>query len=131
MLTSEDQAAAIPAGVPAGDPPDPTKHDDTAGGRVTSRGPGPSTAGASERYLAAVYRHEHGDPYQAPEEAKAREALSALIRRTWKEDRDMTRDERRLKDRYDRILRKFADADLEAYRVATAGKPDNQKGPGQ
>jgi len=132
MLKSEQQAAVIRAGAPVGNPPEPTKHDDTAGGRATSRnGPGPSPAGASERYLAALYRFEHGNPYRAPEEAKAREALSALIRRTWREGREMTRDERRLKDRYDRILQQFADADLEAYRAATAGQTHEPEGPEQ
>lgn len=130
MLKSDEQVAVIPARVPAGNPPESKTQDDKASGRATSRnGPGSSPATAHERYLAAAYRHDHGNPYQAPEEAKAHEARSALIQRTWKEGREMTRNERRLKERYDRILQQFADTDLEAYRAATAGKPDDQKEP--
>lgn len=132
MLKSEQQAVDIPAGVPAGNPPETKTPNDPGHDRATSHGDnGSSPAVASERYLAAAYRHYHGNPHQAPEEAKAREALSALIQRTWKEGREMTRDERRLKDRYAAILQRYADADLEAYRASKAGNPDNLKGPGQ
>jgi hypothetical protein len=132
VLRSVQQAADTRASVPAGNPPEAKTTNDPGRDRATSHdNKGSSPAAASERYLAAAYRHYHGNPRQAPEEAKAHQGRHALIRRTWGQGKEMTRDERRLMNRYEAILKTYEDADLEAYRAARAGKPNNLKGPGQ
>jgi hypothetical protein len=131
VLRSYQQAAATPASSLAGDPPETKQPDEPPRGRVTSHdNSGTSAAEAFERFQAAAYRHKHGNPRWTPEEAETHEARSSLIQRTWKTGREMTRAERRLLHRYEAILKRYADADLEAYRAAKAGQPDDLKGPG-
>lgn len=115
MLNSEHNGSDIQPEYKGGNPP-------ASQSRVTSS----DTATPEERYLAARYRHDHGDGRLAPEERKAYEARSALLERSWKSGPEMNRDEKRLMQRYDATLKAFEDADLAAYRAAvTSGKEPN------
>ena len=57
-----------------------------------------------DRYIAGRFRFNSGDYYDPPEIAAAAKAQDDLIARTWKQDRSMNRDEKRLYAKYQTTL---------------------------
>lgn len=77
------------------------------------------SAFVDEKVAAAWCQMHHGDPYLSDETRTAMQGKTDLIGRTWREGREMTRDEKRLMARYTKTIGAAEAETLRHYRECT------------